>query len=91
MIYLHLLIFQITSRYRKPECMGLSFFWWSYERAYEKRKRNSQFNLHEVEMVVSLCRWLIFNNVDAKKIAVITPYKFQVNNIYCFQYFLSVK
>ena len=36
-------------------------------------------NAHEVDMVVSLCCWLVCNNVDASNIAVLTPYRGQVH------------
>ena len=63
----------------KPKCMRNNFFWWSYEGKYESKRENSQYNTHEVEMVVSLCSWLVCNRVAATSIAVLTPYRGQVH------------
>lgn len=64
--------------------MGKNFFWWSYEDKYESRRENSVYiyNPHEVEMVVSLCCWLVCNEVPATNIAVLTPYRGQVGILF---------
>ena len=74
---------QRTERYLKPECMGTSFFWWSYDGKYERRAGSSQYNNYEIEMVVSLCSWLVCNRVNGKDIAVLTPYRGQVKTVWC--------
>ena len=75
------LLLQKTKALVKPKCMGRSFFWWSYEEKYESRRDSSQCNVHEVEMVVSLCCWLVCNRVPGTSIAVLTPYRGQVLGI----------
>ena len=76
------LLFQKTETFGKPRCMGRSFFWWSYEGKYESRRESSFCNMHEIEMVVSLCCWLVCNGVGAASIAVLTPYRGQVHVYY---------
>ena len=75
------LLLQTTKELVKPRCMGRSFFWWSYEEKYESRRDSSQCNMHETEMVVSLCCWLVCNGVPDTSIAVLTPYRGQVLGI----------
>ena len=69
---------QKTDGYKKPDCMGNNFFWWSYTGKYEAMKGSSPYNDHEVEMVANLCLWMVCNKVDPKTIAVLTPYRGQV-------------
>jgi helicase required for RNAi-mediated heterochromatin assembly 1 len=71
-----------------PKCMGKNFFWWSYSGANETRREKGYMNTHEVDMVVSLCCWLVCNRVESGKIAVLTPYRGQVHFclLYCFRW-----
>ncbi|CAI8051442.1 Helicase required for RNAi-mediated heterochromatin assembly 1 [Geodia barretti] len=68
-----------------PKCMGKNFFWWSYSGAYETRREKGYMNTHEIDMVVSLCCWLLCNRVESGKIAVLTPYRGQVHS--CLVYY----
>lgn len=77
-MYLNLCIIQKTEALEKPKCMAKNFFWWSYKDKYEKRHECSQYNEHEVEMVVRLCSWLVCNKVASSSVAVLTPYRGQV-------------
>ena len=72
---------QKTEELKHPTCMENNFFWWSYAQKYEDKRETSLFNMHEVEMGVSLCCWLVCNGINSKSIAILTPYRGQVYTI----------